>query len=118
MNPRRSPSTGGVFRAVAAGEFDGSTRLRSGSLAGVVLGSTGHKLGNVPVRFQVHAVYDSVTFLLESVVFAMIGFELPLGRPSSRGRRARLAAVGAGDPLHSAGDPPAVDLPAVSPDPP
>ncbi|WP_225094486.1 Na+/H+ antiporter [Streptomyces sp. CoH27] len=46
-------------------------------VAGVVLGSTGHKLGNAPVRLQVHAVYETVTFLLESVVFALIGLELP-----------------------------------------
>ncbi|MGW1809975.1 Na+/H+ antiporter [Streptomyces sp. NPDC002078] len=46
-------------------------------VAGVVLGSTGHKLGDAPVRLQVHAVYDTVAFLLESVVFALIGLELP-----------------------------------------
>ncbi|MGW0882488.1 Na+/H+ antiporter [Streptomyces sp. NPDC002671] len=46
-------------------------------VAGVVLGSTGHKLSNAPVRLQVHAVYDTLTFLLESVVFALIGLELP-----------------------------------------
>ncbi|MEU6370205.1 Na+/H+ antiporter [Streptomyces sp. NPDC046931] len=46
-------------------------------VSGVVLGSTGHKLSNAPIRIQVHAVYDTVAFLLESVVFALIGLELP-----------------------------------------
>jgi CPA1 family monovalent cation:H+ antiporter len=46
-------------------------------VSGVVLGSTGHKLSNAPIRLQIHAVYDTVTFLLESVVFALIGLELP-----------------------------------------
>ena len=46
-------------------------------LAGVILGTTGHKLTNAPIRLQVHAVYATVVFLLESVVFAVIGLELP-----------------------------------------
>ncbi|MFJ5535449.1 Na+/H+ antiporter [Streptomyces sp. NPDC093261] len=46
-------------------------------VSGVVLGSSGHKLSNAPIRLQVHAVYDTVSFLLESVVFALIGLELP-----------------------------------------
>ncbi|MGA5128216.1 Na+/H+ antiporter [Streptomyces olivoreticuli] len=46
-------------------------------VAGVVLGSTGHRLTSAPIRLQVHAVYGTVVFLLESVVFAVIGLELP-----------------------------------------
>jgi monovalent cation/hydrogen antiporter len=46
-------------------------------VAGVILGSTGHRLTNAPIRLQVHAVYATVVFLLESVVFAVIGLELP-----------------------------------------
>ncbi|MCQ4042613.1 Na+/H+ antiporter [Streptantibioticus rubrisoli] len=46
-------------------------------VAGVILGSTGHRLTNAPIRLQVHAVYATVVFLLESVVFAIIGLELP-----------------------------------------
>lgn len=46
-------------------------------VAGVILGSTGLKLTNAPIRLQVHAVYATVVFLLESVVFAVIGLELP-----------------------------------------
>ncbi|MGW2939540.1 Na+/H+ antiporter [Streptomyces sp. NPDC001156] len=46
-------------------------------VSGVLLRSTRHKLSNAPIRLQVHAVYDTVTFLLESIVFALIGLELP-----------------------------------------
>ncbi|MFI1628191.1 Na+/H+ antiporter [Streptomyces noursei] len=46
-------------------------------VAGVILGSTGHKLTNAHIRLQIHAVYGTVVFLLESVVFAIIGLQLP-----------------------------------------
>ncbi|MEZ0069374.1 Na+/H+ antiporter [Streptacidiphilus sp. MAP12-20] len=46
-------------------------------VAGVVLGTTGQRLTNARIRLQVHAVYQTVVFLLESVVFAVIGLELP-----------------------------------------
>jgi CPA1 family monovalent cation:H+ antiporter len=46
-------------------------------VAGVILGGTGHRLTDARIRLQVHAVYRTVVFLLESVVFAVIGLELP-----------------------------------------
>ncbi|MCW2870242.1 Na+/H+ antiporter [Actinacidiphila oryziradicis] len=46
-------------------------------VAGVVLGGQAQRLTNAPIRLQVHAVYGTVVFLLESVVFAIIGLELP-----------------------------------------
>jgi len=46
-------------------------------VAGVIMGSTGHRLTNAAIRLQVHAVYQTVVFLLESVVFAVVGLELP-----------------------------------------
>lgn len=46
-------------------------------IAGVLLGSTGHTLTSGSVRLQVQAVYGTVVFLLESVVFALIGLQLP-----------------------------------------
>jgi CPA1 family monovalent cation:H+ antiporter len=46
-------------------------------VAGVVLGAQAQRLTNAPIRLQVHAVYGTVVFLLESVVFALIGLELP-----------------------------------------
>jgi CPA1 family monovalent cation:H+ antiporter len=46
-------------------------------VAGVILGSTGHKLTNAAIRLQVEAVYATLVFILESVVFALIGLQLP-----------------------------------------
>lgn len=46
-------------------------------VAGVLLGSGGHRLTDARIRLQLHAVYGTVVFLLESVVFAIIGLELP-----------------------------------------
>lgn len=47
-------------------------------VAGVVSGSAHHKVTDARSRLQIHAVYDVVVFLLESVVFALIGLQLPL----------------------------------------
>jgi Na+/H+ antiporter len=46
-------------------------------VAGVVVGSAGHKVGDARTRLQINAVYGVVVFLLESVVFALIGVQLP-----------------------------------------
>lgn len=46
-------------------------------VASVLLAGQATKLSNAQIRLQVHAVYDTVVFLLESVVFALIGLELP-----------------------------------------
>jgi len=46
-------------------------------VAGVALGAQSHRLTNAHIRLQVHAVYRTVVFMLESVVFAIIGLELP-----------------------------------------
>ncbi|GAA1251163.1 Na+/H+ antiporter [Kitasatospora nipponensis] len=46
-------------------------------VAGVALGAQGHRLTTARIRLQVRAVYQTVVFLLESVVFAIIGLELP-----------------------------------------
>src|SRR5439155_20619341 len=46
-------------------------------VAGVVLGGRGEKLTNAHIRLQLHAVYGTVVFLLESVVFSLIGLALP-----------------------------------------
>ncbi|WP_037577673.1 Na+/H+ antiporter [Phaeacidiphilus oryzae] len=68
-------------------------------VAGVILGGTGHRLTNAQIRLQVHAVYDTVVFLLESVVFAVIGLELPSLihdlRPDERGWAWGVLAVAA-----------------------
>ncbi|MGF1424947.1 Na+/H+ antiporter [Kitasatospora sp. LaBMicrA B282] len=46
-------------------------------IAGVLLGRSGHRLTDAPSRLQLHAVYAVVVFVLESVVFSIIGLELP-----------------------------------------
>ncbi len=46
-------------------------------VAGVVIGAAGHRITDARIRLQVHAVYGVVVFLLESVVFALIGLQLP-----------------------------------------
>ena len=46
-------------------------------VAGVALGGRAEDLTNSRIRLQLHAVYGTVVFLLESVVFALIGLELP-----------------------------------------
>jgi CPA1 family monovalent cation:H+ antiporter len=46
-------------------------------VAGVLLGRSGHRLSDARIRLQVQAVYAVVVFLLESVVFSIIGLELP-----------------------------------------
>jgi CPA1 family monovalent cation:H+ antiporter len=46
-------------------------------VAGVVIGSASHKVSDSRIRLQVHAVYGVVVFLLESVVFALIGLQFP-----------------------------------------
>ncbi|WP_426512072.1 Na+/H+ antiporter [Dactylosporangium sp. McL0621] len=46
-------------------------------VAGVILGGLAPGLTNPGIRLQLHAVYGTVVFLLESVVFAVIGLTLP-----------------------------------------
>jgi Na+/H+ antiporter len=46
-------------------------------VASVVLGTQAARLTNAHIRLQVEAVYDTVIFLLESVVFSLIGLQLP-----------------------------------------
>ncbi|MEE4540754.1 Na+/H+ antiporter [Streptomyces sp. V4-01] len=46
-------------------------------VAGVLLGRSGHRLSDARIRLQLHAVYAVVVFLLESVVFSVVGLTLP-----------------------------------------
>ncbi|GAA4258356.1 Na+/H+ antiporter [Dactylosporangium darangshiense] len=46
-------------------------------VASVILGGLSASLTNPGIRLQLHAVYGTVVFLLESVVFAVIGLTLP-----------------------------------------
>ncbi|MGI9006551.1 MAG: cation:proton antiporter, partial [Streptosporangiaceae bacterium] len=46
-------------------------------VAGLVIGTRRPAITTAATRLQVHAFYQTVIFLLESVVFALIGLELP-----------------------------------------
>jgi Na+/H+ antiporter len=46
-------------------------------VASVVLAGRALRLTNAEIRLQLHAVYDTVVFILESVVFILIGLQLP-----------------------------------------
>jgi CPA1 family monovalent cation:H+ antiporter len=46
-------------------------------VASVLLAGRGTRRSSAEVRLQLHAVYGTVIFLLESVVFSLIGLELP-----------------------------------------
>ncbi|GAA4698328.1 Na+/H+ antiporter [Phytohabitans rumicis] len=46
-------------------------------VASVILGGLAPHLTNAGIRLQLHAVYGTVVFLLESVVFSLIGLALP-----------------------------------------
>jgi CPA1 family monovalent cation:H+ antiporter len=47
-------------------------------VASVILAGQVTRLTNARIRLQLHAVYDTVVFLLESVVFSLIGLQLPM----------------------------------------
>ncbi len=46
-------------------------------VASVILGTQATRLTTAPIRLQLGAVFDTVVFLLESVVFGLIGLQLP-----------------------------------------
>ena len=46
-------------------------------VAGLVIGGRRERITTAPTRLQLHSVYGTVIFLLESVVFSLIGLQLP-----------------------------------------
>jgi CPA1 family monovalent cation:H+ antiporter len=46
-------------------------------VASVILGTQATRITTAPIRIQLGAVFDTVVFLLESVVFGLIGLHLP-----------------------------------------
>ena len=46
-------------------------------VAGLVIGGRRERITTAQTRLQLHSVYQTVIFLLESVVFSLIGLELP-----------------------------------------
>ncbi|MGV5032590.1 Na+/H+ antiporter [Streptomyces sp. NRAIS4] len=65
------------YAAYLLAEVAHTSGVTSCVVAGVVLGGRGDRLTNARVRLQLHAVYGTVVFLLESVVFSLIGLALP-----------------------------------------
>ncbi|MBO1335666.1 Na+/H+ antiporter [Streptomyces sp. VRA16 Mangrove soil] len=65
------------YAAYVLAEAVHTSGVTSVVVAGVVLGSGADRLTNAPIRLQLHAVYGTLVFLLESVVFSLIGLALP-----------------------------------------
>jgi CPA1 family monovalent cation:H+ antiporter len=65
------------YTAYLLAEIAHTSGVTSVVVAGVVLGGRGDRLTNARIRLQLHAVFGTVVFLLESVVFSLIGLALP-----------------------------------------
>ena len=65
------------YGAYVLAEALGVSGVTSVVVAGVILGHRDARLTSAQSRLQLHSVYQTVVFLLESVVFALIGLELP-----------------------------------------
>ncbi|EPD62519.1 hypothetical protein HMPREF1211_04153 [Streptomyces sp. HGB0020] len=65
------------YAAYVLAEAAHTSGVTSVVVAGVVLGGRGEKLTDAQIRLQLHAAYGTVVFLLESVVFSLIGPALP-----------------------------------------
>lgn len=58
-------------------EFIGASGVTAVVVASVILGTQATRLTAAPIRLQMGAVYETVVFLMESVVFGLIGLQLP-----------------------------------------
>lgn len=65
------------YAAYVLAESVHTSGVTSVVVAGVLLGRSGHRLTDAHIRLQLNAVYAVVVFLLESVVFSIVGLELP-----------------------------------------
>jgi CPA1 family monovalent cation:H+ antiporter len=65
------------YAAYLLAEIAHTSGVTSCVVAGVILGGRGDRLTNARIRLQLHAVYGTVVFILESVVFSLIGLALP-----------------------------------------
>ncbi len=65
------------YAAYVTAEALGVSGVSSVVVASVLLSSRTARLTTAHTRLQLHSVYQTVVFLLESVVFALIGLELP-----------------------------------------
>jgi len=65
------------YTVYVVAEAFGTSGVTAVVVAGLYLGQRGVQLSRGSVRLRIDGVYDVVVFLLESVVFAVIGLELP-----------------------------------------
>ncbi|WP_045877232.1 Na+/H+ antiporter [Pseudofrankia sp. DC12] len=65
------------YAAYVLAESAHTSGITSVVVAGVLLGRGGHRPSDARIRLQVQAVYGVLVFLLESVIFSIVGLELP-----------------------------------------
>jgi monovalent cation/hydrogen antiporter len=65
------------YAAYVAAESVGGSGVTAVVVASVLLGTQAGRLTSATIRLQLGAVFGTVVFLLESVVFALIGLQLP-----------------------------------------
>ncbi|NUR85610.1 MAG: Na+/H+ antiporter [Nonomuraea sp.] len=65
------------YLAYVLAEAIGASGVTAVVVAAVILGIRQHELTNSGIRLQLTAVYGTVIFILESVVFSLIGLQLP-----------------------------------------
>jgi monovalent cation/hydrogen antiporter len=66
------------YLAYVLGEAIGGSGVTAVVVASVALGTVTSHRASADIRLQIEAVYATVVFLLESVVFALIGLQLPI----------------------------------------
>ncbi|MFJ1767471.1 Na+/H+ antiporter [Amycolatopsis sp. NPDC088138] len=65
------------YAGYVVAESVGGSGVTAVVVASVILGTQAERLTTARIRLQVGAVYQTVVFLLESVVFGLIGLQLP-----------------------------------------
>jgi Na+/H+ antiporter len=65
------------YVAYLLGETLGVSGVTAVIVAGLAIGAWRSKITTAQTRLQLHSVYQTVIFVLEAVVFALIGLELP-----------------------------------------
>ncbi|PBC39119.1 Na+/H+ antiporter [Rhodococcus sp. ACS1] len=65
------------YIAYVLAESAHTSGITSVVVAGVLLGRSRHRFSDAQIRLQIQAVYAVVVFLLESVVFSIVGLALP-----------------------------------------
>jgi Na+/H+ antiporter len=65
------------YAAYVAAESVGGSGVTAVVVASVILGTQATRLTTAAIRLQLGAVFETVVFLLESVVFGLIGLQLP-----------------------------------------